>query len=168
MLKLLQRQGESRWWVGSVRLILVAAWFSLGSAGLAGATDAPEEPKSIRKTCGKCPEGYATTGVIQAPELCKDGEPTLVQCVPLGGNLLAVCGACPEGYTEVGRSNVPSRCGSMDGGLVSQCQLQNMGTTMPDPSQGGVRCPPDCGSTAAPGQGAVPSPPKFRPSPEGR
>lgn len=168
MLKLLQRQGGRRWWVGSVRLIIFVAMVLSGSVGLASATDGVEEPKSIRKTCGKCPEGYATTGVTQAPELCKDGEPTLVQCVPLGGNMLSVCGTCPEGYTEVGRSNVPSRCGSTDGGLVSQCQLQNMGTAMPDPSQGGVRCPPDCGSTAAPGQGAAPPPPKFRPSPEGR
>jgi hypothetical protein len=54
------------------------------------------EPKSIRKTCGKCPEGYATTGVTESKEICKDGDPTLVQCVPLGANLLAVCGSCPE------------------------------------------------------------------------
>jgi hypothetical protein len=125
-----------------------------------------EESKSIRKTCGSCPEGYATTGVTNAAELCKDGEPTLVQCVPLGGNILSVCGPCPEGYTEIGHSNVPSRCGSKDGGLLSQCQSMQMGSSMPDPSQGGIKCPPDCGSTAAPGFGAAPPPPKFRPAPE--
>ena len=32
------------------------------------ADEAPAEPKSIRKTCGKCPDGYATTGVTQSPE----------------------------------------------------------------------------------------------------
>lgn len=132
------------------------------------AADGMDEPKSIRKTCGSCPEGYATTGRTNAPEVCKDGDPVLVQCVPLGSNMLSVCGSCPEGYSEVGRSNVPSRCGSVDGGLVSQCQSQQMGSSMPDPSQGGVRCPPDCGSTAAPGQGASPPPPKFRPAPETR
>lgn len=125
-----------------------------------------EEPKSIRKTCGSCPEGYATTGVTSAPELCKDGEPTLVQCVPLGGNLIAVCGSCPEGYAEIGRSNLPSRCGSKDGGLLSQCQSSQMESNLPDPHQGGVKCPPDCGNTAMPGSGAAPPPPKFRPSPE--
>ncbi len=163
MMKSLQMQWGRIRFAGTVRLVMMAVLLGAGSAGLAGAADGVEEPKSIRKTCGRCPEGYATTGVTQAPELCKDGEPTLVQCVPLGSNMLSVCGTCPEGYTEVGRSNVPSRCGSTDGGLVSQCQLQNMGSSMPDPSQGGVRCPPDCGSTAAPGQGAAPPPPKFRP-----
>ncbi len=132
------------------------------------AAEGMEEPKSIRKTCGVCPEGYATTGRTNAPELCKDGDPVLVQCVPLGGNMLSVCGSCPDGYNEVGRSNVPSRCGSVDGGLVSQCQSRQMGASMPDPSQGGVKCPPDCGSTAAPGQGASPPPPKFRPAPESK
>ncbi len=167
MMKSLRRRWGSRRVAGMVTLVMMAAMVSSGSTGLAGATDGVEEPKSsIRKTCGTCPEGYATTGVAHAPELCKDGEPTLVQCVPLGGNMLSVCGICPEGYVELGRSNLPSRCGSVDGGLVSQCQLQNMGSAMPDPGQGGVRCPPDCGSTAMPGQGAVPPPPKFRPSPE--
>jgi len=62
----------------------------------------PSEPKSIRKTCGNCPEGYATTGVTESKEICKDGDPTLVQCSPLGANLLSVCGSCPEGYREIG------------------------------------------------------------------
>jgi hypothetical protein len=136
----------------------------LGATGLGQA--AGEDLKSIRKTCGSCPDGYATTGVTNAPEICKDSEPTLVQCVPLGGNMLAVCGSCPDGYTEVGHSNVPSRCGSKDGGLLSQCQSLQMGSSLPDPHIGGIRCPPDCGSTATPGSGAAPPPPKFRPSPE--
>jgi hypothetical protein len=135
------------------------------AAGLLHAAEG-EGPKSIRKTCGACPDGYATTGVTDAPEICKDGEPTLVQCVPLGGNLLSVCGVCPEGYSEMGHSNVPSRCGARDGGLVSQCQSSQLGSSLPDPNQGGVKCPPDCGSTAAPGVGSSPPPPKFRPVPE--
>ncbi|MBI4001753.1 MAG: hypothetical protein HY348_08210 [Nitrospira defluvii] len=150
---------------GVVGLALCGLLLWSGAIDLGRAAEG-EEPKSIRKTCGMCPEGYATTGVTNAPEICKDGEPTLVQCVPLGGNMLSVCGPCPEGYSEIGHSNVPSRCGSKDGGLVSQCQSMQLGSSMPDPSQGGVKCPPDCGSTAAPGQGAAPPPPKFRPSPE--
>ncbi|ULA66431.1 MAG: hypothetical protein LZF62_60033 [Nitrospira sp.] len=149
-------------------LAVVAVLFFASMTERVFAVDGMEEPKSIRKTCGLCPDGYATTGRTNAPELCKDGDPVLVQCVPLGSNMLSVCGACPDGYSEVGRSHVPSRCGSVDNGLVSQCQLQQMGSSMPDPSQGGVRCPPDCGSTAVPGQGASPPPPKFRPTPESK
>jgi hypothetical protein len=128
--------------------------------------DESSEPKSIRKTCGKCPEGYATTGVTEAKEICKDGDPTLVQCVPLGENLLSVCGSCPESYREIGSSSLPGRCGSHDGGRVAQCQLEKMEQNLPDPTQGGKTCPPDCGSTATPGQGALPPPPKYLPTPE--
>jgi hypothetical protein len=126
----------------------------------------PAEPKSIRKTCGTCPDGYATTGVTQAPELCKDGDPKLVQCVPLGANMLPVCGSCPGGYREIGSSSVPSRCGTQDGGRLSQCQLEKMEQSLPDPTKGGRVCPPDCGSTPAPGHGAMPPPPTFLPPPE--
>jgi hypothetical protein len=167
MMTLLTKGGGCRWSI-VLGFALCSIVTSFWPAPFVYAADAVEAPKSIRKTCGVCPEGYATTGVTNAPELCKDGEPTLVQCVPLGGNMLSVCGPCPEGYEEVGRSNVPSRCGSTDGGLVSQCQLRHMQSSLPDPSQGGLRCPPDCGSTAAPGQGAAPPPPKFRPAPDGR
>lgn len=144
-----------------------------GSIGLispiaGSAEDTPSEPKSIRKTCGKCPEGYATTGVTEAPAICKDGDPTLVQCVPLGANLLAVCGSCPDGYREIGSSSVPARCGNQDGGRLSQCQLENMEMNLPDPTQGGKVCPPDCGSMPAPGQGAIPPPPKYIPPPESK
>lgn len=130
------------------------------------ADDAPAEPKSIHKTCGKCPDGYAMTGITEAPNICKDGDPTLVQCVPLGANLLPVCGLCPEGYREIGSSSVPSRCGSQDGGRLSQCQLERMGSNFPDSTTGGKICPPDCGSMPAPGQGALPPPPKYLPAPE--
>lgn len=151
---------------GAGQLVLCGVVFWFGAIDLGLAAQGGEEPRTIRKTCGVCPEGYATTGVTNAPEFCKDGETTLVQCVPLGGNMLSVCGTCPEGYSEIGHSNVPSRCGEKDGGLMSQCQSTQMGSSMPDPTQGGMKCPPDCGSTAAPGQGAATPPPKFRPSPE--
>lgn len=124
--------------------------------------DEASQPKSIRMTCGKCPDGYATTGVTQSPEICKDEDPTLVQCVPLGANMLAVCGSCPEGYAEIGSSSVPARCGSNDGGRLSQCQSRQMESSLPDPNQGFKTCPPDCGSTAKPGQGALPPPPKYQ------
>jgi hypothetical protein len=145
------------------RVILALALTAIPVAGIADETG---EPKSIRMTCGTCPEGYATTGVTQSPEVCKDGDPTLVQCVPLGANMLPVCGSCPEGYNEIGSSSVPARCGSQDGGRLTQCQLRNMGQNLPDPTQGFKRCPPDCGSPATPGQGALPPPPKYPPSPE--
>lgn len=127
-----------------------------------GFADAAPKPKSIRMTCGKCSDGYATTGVTQSPEICKDGDPTLVECVPLGVNMLGVCGSCPEGYAEIGSSSVPARCGSIEDGRLSQCQLRHMETNLPDPNQGYKTCPPDCGSTARPGQGALPSPPKYQ------
>jgi hypothetical protein len=136
-----------------------------GLWGTAGAEEAAP-PKTTHKTCGKCPEGFAMTGVTEAPGICKDGDPTLVQCVPLGANLLPVCGSCPTGYVEIGSSSVPARCGNQDGGRLSQCQLQKMELNLPDPTQGGKTCPPDCGSTPTPGQGALTPPPKFLPSPE--
>lgn len=127
-----------------------------------GLADEASQPKSIRMTCGKCPDGYATTGVTQSAEICKGEDPTLVQCVPLGANMLAVCGSCPEGYAEIGNSRVPARCGSSDDGRLSQCQLHHMEATLPDPNQGLKTCPPDCGSTARPGQGALPPPAKYQ------
>jgi hypothetical protein len=129
---------------------------------LASLAEDASEPKSIRMTCGTCPEGYATTGVTQSPEICKEDDPTLVQCVPLGANMLGVCGACPEGYAEMGSSSVPARCGSKDGGRLTQCQLKKMENNFPDSTQGYKRCPPDCGNTAQPGQGAMPPPPKYQ------
>ena len=148
------------------QLSLGLAMLLLGLGAMPVQAEEPSEPKSIRKTCGTCPEGYATTGVTESKEICKDGDPTLVQCVPLGANLLSVCGSCPEGYREIGSSSLPGRCGSQDGGRLTQCQLDKMESNLPDPTQGGKRCPPDCGSTATPGQGALPPPPKYLPTPE--
>ena len=130
------------------------------------ADEGATESRSIRKTCGKCPDGYVVTGVTQSPEICKDSDATLVQCVPLGANMLPVCGSCPEGYREVGSSAVPARCGSQDGGRLSQCQLERMELNLPDPTQGRRNCPPDCGSMPPPGQGALPPPSKYIPPPE--
>lgn len=147
------------------RLILVScagAALAFGAVPSTVKAEDAAEPKSIRMTCGTCPDGYATTGVTQSPEACKDGDPTLVQCVPIGANMLPVCGSCPEGYVEIGSSSVPARCGSKDGGRLTQCQLRKMEQTLPDPTQGVKSCPPDCGSTAKPGQGALPLPPKYQ------
>ncbi|MDZ4855376.1 MAG: hypothetical protein SGJ26_11060 [Nitrospirota bacterium] len=159
MTRLIQGIVWTRWFIG-----LAVLSFAVGAMPVQA--EETHEPKSIRKTCGKCPEGYATTGVTEAKEICKDGDPTLVQCVPLGANLLAVCGSCPEGYREMGNSNVPARCGSQDGGRLTQCQLEKMESNLPDPTQGLQTCPPNCGSTATPGQGALPPPPKYLPTPE--
>jgi len=134
-------------------------------APLLSAAESTSEPKSLRKMCGQCPEGYATTGVTASPENCKDGDPTLVQCVPLGANMLPVCGSCPEGYREVGSSSVRARCGNLDGGRLSQCQLERMELNLPDPTQGAKICPPDCGSMPPPGQGTLPPPPKHMQAP---
>jgi hypothetical protein len=159
MAKLIQRVVRTQVPFGLV-LLLVGLWAMPVQA------EEPNEPKSIRKTCGTCPEGYATTGVTESKEICKDGDPTLVQCVPLGANLLSVCGFCPEGYREIGSSSLPGRCGRQDGGRLTQCQLEKMEQNLPDPTQGGKVCPPDCGNTATPGQGALPPPPKYLPTPE--
>lgn len=158
-MRLIQRIVRTQFSLGLAMLLL-------GLGGMPVQAEEPSEPKSIRKTCGTCPEGYATTGVTESKEICTDGDPTLVQCVPLGANLLAVCGSCPEGYREVGSSSVPGRCGSKDGGRLTQCQLEKMESNLPDPTQGFKTCPPDCGSTATPGQGALPPPPKYVPIPE--
>jgi hypothetical protein len=130
--------------------------------------NAPEAKKGIGMRCGTCPEGYATTGVTESPEICKDGDPTLVQCVPLGANILAVCGSCPENYDEIGGSSVPARCGSKDGGRMTQCQLRKMEMNLPDPSQGMKTCPPDCGNMGTPGQGTLPPPPRYQQAPESK
>ena len=159
MARLIQCKALTQWFTGLMALLFVVGTMPVQA-------QEPGEPKSIRKTCGQCPEGYATTGVTESKEICKDGDPTLVQCVPLGANLLSVCGSCPEGYREIGNSSVPARCGNQDGGRLTQCQLEKMESNLPDPTQGLKVCPPDCGSTATPGQGALPPPPKYLPTPE--
>ncbi|WHZ27026.1 MAG: hypothetical protein OJF51_001822 [Nitrospira sp.] len=145
--------------MGAVLVVMFPSWSIAQEA---------TEPKSIRMTCGMCPDGYATTGVTQSSEICKDGDSTLVQCVPLGANMLGVCGSCPDGYAEIGSSSVPARCGSKDGGRLTQCQLRKMEQNFPDSTQGYKRCPPDCGRTALPGQGTLPPPPKYQQMPEGK
>jgi hypothetical protein len=145
---------------------LVVTALTVGFIPSVGGAEEAADPKSIRMTCGSCPDGYATTGVTQSPEICKEGDPTLVQCVPLGANLLGVCGSCPEGYEEIGASSVPARCGSKDGGRMTQCQLKKMEQHFPDPAEGYKTCPPDCGSAAKPGQGALPPPPKYQQIPD--
>jgi hypothetical protein len=145
----------------------LAVGFFVGLPFAGWAQEAGEQ-KSIRMTCGTCPDGYATTGITQAPSVCKDGDPTLVQCVPLGANMLAVCGSCPDGYSEIGSSSVPSRCGSKEGGRLTQCQLLKMEQNLPDPTQGIKTCPPDCGSAARPGQGALTPVPRFQQAPDNK
>lgn len=159
MMRMIQRIVRTQFSLGLAMLLL-------GLGAIPVQAEEPSEPKSIRKTCGTCPDGYATTDVTESKEICTDGDPTLVQCVPLGANLLSVCGSCPDGYREMGNSNVPARCGNKDGGRLTQCQLEKMESNLPDPSQGFKTCPPDCGSTATPGQGALPPPPKYAPTPE--
>jgi hypothetical protein len=134
--------------------------------GSAAPADTPP-PKSTRMTCGTCPEGYAKTGVTTEPSICPEDH-VLVECVPLGTmNLMAVCGSCPDGYRQIGSSSVPVRCGSADGGLMSQCQLEKLENTMPDPNRGGIFCPPNCaGQMPTPGQGTLEQPKKFRPPPK--
>jgi len=159
MARMIQRRVLTQGFIGLLALLFVVGTMPV-QAQESG------EPKSIRKTCGQCPDGYATTGVTESREICKDGDPTLVQCVPFGANLLSVCGSCPEGYREVGSSSVPARCGVKEGGRLTQCQLEKMESNLPDPTQGLKTCPPDCGRTATPGQGALPPPPKYLPTPE--
>jgi hypothetical protein len=150
--------------ISCVALVLVGVFWGRPAVSWS-ADEASTEPKSIRKMCGKCPDGYATTGVTQSPENCKEGDAMLVQCVPLGANMLPVCGTCPEGYREIGSSSVPARCGNQDGGRLSQCQLERMELNLPDPTLGGKVCPPDCGNMPPPGQGTMPRPPTHAPAP---
>ena len=144
-----------------------------------------EEPAIPLLTCGKCPEGYVKTAVavprvglelgakFDMLEMCqglyKSEASTVVECKPIGKqNQMPVCGACPEGYREIGRTLLPALCGNEDGGLRTQCQLPKMEGGMPDPSQGGRRCPPDCAGNLPSGlppesldrPGKLPPPPK--------
>jgi hypothetical protein len=148
----------------------VVALAAVLAAPAAWAQDgAPAQAKTPRMTCGKCEEGYVTTGRTTDANICKDDDHVLVSCLPAGMQAqMQVCGSCPEGYLETGRSNVPSLCGSEEGGLRTQCQLPKMEGGMPDPTQGGRRCPPDCGGSVPSGQspesiqrpGKLPPPPK--------
>jgi len=150
------------------KLCVCLAVLFLSSSLSHGRAEETAEPKSIRMTCGTCPDGYVPSGGTQSSQICKEGDPALVQCGPIGANLLSVCGSCPEGYKEVGSSSVPARCGSTEGGRMTQCQLLKMEQTMPDPTKGFKSCPPDCGTPAPPGQGALPPPPKYQMAPESK
>lgn len=130
------------------------------------AADPASHPQNLMM-CGTCPTGYARTGVTSDAKVCKEGDPTLVECVRVGANILAVCGACPDGYVQVGASSVPARCGSEDGGRMSQCQLSRMEGGVFSPGKGGISCPPNCaGPMPTPGKGAFEPPSKVRPAPE--
>ncbi len=137
--------------VGGLALISLLFTPSLGLPQ----EDALPKPKTPRMTCGKCDEGYVTTGRTTDANICKEDDHALVSCMPAGSQAqMPVCGSCPEGYVEIGRSLVPALCGNVDGGLRTQCQLPKMEGGMPDPTQGGRRCPPDCGQGAT---GAAPA-----------
>jgi hypothetical protein len=130
---------------------------------------AQEEPKTPRMACGQCAEGSITTGRTTDAKICPEDDHVLVECVPPGRVQMSVCGSCPSGYIEIGRSHLPSLCGSEDGGLRTHCQLPKLEGGMPDPTQGGRRCPPDCGGNLPPGlppdaidrPGKLPPPPKV-------
>ena len=146
--------------IGLAAVVLVAGFFEVSAWA-----EEKEEPKIRQLRCGSCPAGFATTAVTSDPKTCPDGDGTLVQCVPLGGNLLSVCGECPDGYDKVGGTMVPTQC-ARDGGAMSRCQLQHMDSGTPNPSQGGRFCPPDCaGQFPTPGQGAMPIPGQTLPPP---
>lgn len=146
-----------------VGIVALASLPLLPSPGLAQ-EDAPAKPKTPRMTCGKCAEGYVTTGRTTDAKICPDDDHALVSCAPAGSQAqMPVCGSCPEGYVEMGRSLVPSLCGNADGGLRTQCQLPKMEGGMPDPTQGGRRCPPDCAGSLPFGStpGDIPQPGKV-------
>ena len=137
-------------------------------------------PTAPLMTCGKCPEGYAKTAVavprqgleiganfntaVGCEKFFEDKDSVAVECRPIGlHDQMAVCGSCPQGYREVGKTYLPALCGNEDNGLRTQCQVPNMQSGLPDPTQGGRRCPPDCvGNLPTPGQGSnPPHPPKV-------
>ena len=146
--------------------------------------DKKNEPVIPLLTCGKCPEGYVKTAVavprqgleiganfntaIGCEKFFNDKDSVVVECKPIGKqNQMPVCGTCPEGYREIGRSLLPALCGNEDGGLRTQCQRPKMEGGMPDPTQGGRKCPPDCvGNLNTPGQGNFPPHPQKVPSVE--
>ena len=64
MTRLIQGIVWTRWFIG-----LAVLSFAVGAMPVQA--EETHEPKSIRKTCGKCPEGYATTGVTEAKEICR-------------------------------------------------------------------------------------------------
>lgn len=151
----------------NIRCLLAVMVIAVGlSWSVVRAADSVSHPTNLM-ICGACPEGYVKTGMTSDPKICKEGDPTLLECVRLGANILAVCGTCPEGYVQIGSSSVPARCGTADGGRMNQCQLSKMQGGVIGPGQGGVFCPPNCaGQMPTPGKGALEPPPKVRSTPE--
>ncbi len=143
----------------------VALLLSMGGPTADVSAADPEVPKIRQLRCGTCPEGFATTAITTDPATCKDGDPTLVQCAPLGGNLLTVCGECPDEYDKIGSSTMPSQC-ARDGGAMSRCQRRTMEFANPDATQGGRRCPPDCAGEMPTGQGGSGPVPQTIPAPK--
>lgn len=125
------------WVLGPSMLLASAVAVLVSLAVLPSALSAaePEVPKIRQLRCGTCPDGFATTAITSDPVTCKDGDPTLVQCAPLGGNLLTVCGECPDEYEKIGSSTMPSQC-ARDGGAMSRCQRRSMEFTNPGAAPG--------------------------------
>lgn len=168
-MKMTYRHGRSmtRWVIGLGGSLTIVSLLWLPLPGLAQ-DGADEKPKTPRMTCGKCEEGYVTTGRTTDAKICPDDDHTLVECNPPGRGQMSVCGSCPQGYNEIGRSQLPSLCGSEEGGLRTQCQLPKIEGGMPDPTQGGRRCPPDCAGNLPSGlpPGAIDRPGKLPPPPK--
>jgi hypothetical protein len=156
---------------GAGRVIGIAALAALLCVPSDGSAQegAGGKPTTPHMTCGKCGEGSVTTGRTTDANICKEGDHVLVSCAPAGLQAqMQVCGSCPDRYMEVGRSLVPSLCGSEEGGLRTQCQLPKMEGGMPDPTQGGVQCPPNCGGNLPSGlpPGSIERPGKLPPPPK--
>ena len=150
----------------SLRVILVIMSVTCGIGIDYGiGAEQGDEMKTIRKPVAAALTDMQPLGV-NAPEVCKDGDPTLVQCVPLGASMLAVCGPCPDSYTEIGRSNVPARCGGKDSGLLSQCQLQQEGADLARSQSRRGDVSSELRHRRLYRGRATPPPPKFRPAPE--
>jgi hypothetical protein len=110
------------------------------------ADEAPAEPKSIRKTCGKCPDGY-TTGVTQSPEICK-GRCDARQC-PARGEHAAGLRVLPGGYREIGLVHTSSLRKPRRRTSVAVSIRADGAQSSRSDSRGKV-CPPDCGAMPAP------------------
>lgn len=79
-----------------VRLLILVTMLTL-EFPLTTLAGEPEVPKIRQLRCGSCPDGFATTAVTNDPTTCKDGDPTLVQCAPLGEICSRYVGIVPRG-----------------------------------------------------------------------
>ncbi len=148
--------------MGLAGLVAAVALSCLGRPAQAFAQENVQKVPQMR--CGKCPDGFALTGVTSDKKICPDEESyKIVECTPLGQPIIAVCGSCPEGYVQIGGSTVPARCGTENGGRMNQCQLPKMEGGMPDASKGGIFCPPNCaGSTGQSSSDNMKPQPKYQ------